>query len=68
VLFGSIVSGRSAPVPGIEQMVGFFINAVPVRVTMSPDEPVSALLARIQAQQLEMRACSSTPRSSPCRA
>jgi hypothetical protein len=29
VLFGDTVSGRSDPVPGIESMVGLFINSVP---------------------------------------
>ncbi|WP_120139121.1 non-ribosomal peptide synthetase, partial [Listeria monocytogenes] len=32
VVFGKVVSGREAPVSGIEQMVGLFINTVPVRV------------------------------------
>ncbi|RZS43122.1 non-ribosomal peptide synthase protein (TIGR01720 family)/amino acid adenylation domain-containing protein [Herbihabitans rhizosphaerae] len=32
VVFGSTVSGRDAPVPGIEDMVGLFINTIPVRV------------------------------------
>ncbi|MFO0762662.1 MAG: amino acid adenylation domain-containing protein [Byssovorax sp.] len=61
VLFGSIVSGRSAPVPGIEQMVGLFINAVPVRATMSPEEPIGSMLASLQAQQTEARAFEHTP-------
>ncbi|MEP7122425.1 MAG: condensation domain-containing protein, partial [Byssovorax sp.] len=32
VLFGATVSGRGAPVPGIDRMVGLFINTLPVRV------------------------------------
>ena len=31
VVFGSTVSGRDADVPGIEDMVGLFINTIPVR-------------------------------------
>ncbi|HEY2443582.1 MAG TPA: amino acid adenylation domain-containing protein, partial [Streptosporangiaceae bacterium] len=32
VVFGTVVSGRPATTPGVEQMVGMFINTVPVRV------------------------------------
>ncbi|WP_176543125.1 non-ribosomal peptide synthetase [Bacillus thuringiensis] len=32
VVFGSIVSGRPSDIKGIENMIGLFINAVPVRV------------------------------------
>ncbi|MCP3774857.1 amino acid adenylation domain-containing protein [Paenibacillus sp. MZ04-78.2] len=32
VVFGSVVSGRPADIPGVEQMIGLFINTVPVRV------------------------------------
>jgi hypothetical protein len=32
VVFGAVTSGRSADLPGIEQMVGLFINTVPVRI------------------------------------
>ncbi len=36
LVFGSIVSGRPESLPGVEQMVGAMINAVPVRVC-APD-------------------------------
>ncbi|MBF6061284.1 amino acid adenylation domain-containing protein [Nocardia terpenica] len=36
VLFGSTVSGRPAELPGVESMIGLFINTVPVRATISP--------------------------------
>src|SRR6185295_16849466 len=32
VVFGATISGRPAEVAGIEQMVGLFINTIPVRV------------------------------------
>lgn len=31
-LFVSVVSGRTAPLPGIEKMLGLFINSMPVRI------------------------------------
>ncbi|MCP4152429.1 MAG: hypothetical protein GY757_32120, partial [bacterium] len=33
VVFGAVVSGRPVEIEGIEEMVGLFINTVPVRVT-----------------------------------
>jgi amino acid adenylation domain-containing protein len=38
VLFNTTVSGRSAKVPGIEKMVGLFINTLPLRVCCYPGE------------------------------
>ncbi|MEW9702958.1 condensation domain-containing protein, partial [Paenibacillus sp. SI8] len=32
VVFGSVVSGRPAEIPGIENMIGLFINTIPVRI------------------------------------
>lgn len=44
VVFGKIVSGRTAKVHGIENAVGFFINTVPVRVETKEEESISELL------------------------
>ncbi|MCP5108565.1 MAG: AMP-binding protein [bacterium] len=43
VIFGTTVSGRSVQVEGIEEMVGLFINTVPLRFSAGPgqDEPRS---------------------------
>ncbi|MCP3738294.1 amino acid adenylation domain-containing protein [Rossellomorea sp. BNER] len=35
VVFGMVQSGRTAPIQGIEKMVGLFINTVPVRIDKS---------------------------------
>lgn len=37
ILFGSVVSGRPAEVIGIKDMIGLFINTIPVRVKFSKD-------------------------------
>jgi len=55
VLFGATVSGRSAPVAGIESMMGLFINTLPVRVAVENDELTSEFLRRLQARQAEVR-------------
>ncbi|MEU4353676.1 amino acid adenylation domain-containing protein [Streptomyces virginiae] len=51
VVFGGVVSGRPADLPGAETMIGLFVNTVPVRVELPPAEPLAAALARLQSEQ-----------------
>ncbi|MEU6577527.1 amino acid adenylation domain-containing protein [Streptomyces sp. NPDC046805] len=51
VVFGTTVSGRPPEIPGIESMVGLFINTVPVRLRPAPGETLAALLTRLQEEQ-----------------
>lgn len=51
VFFDATVSGRSAKVKGIEEMVGLFINTLPVRINTCPGETVTGLLARLKERQ-----------------
>ncbi|MGW8362704.1 amino acid adenylation domain-containing protein [Streptomyces wedmorensis] len=51
VVFGTTVSGRPADLPGVESMVGVFVNTVPVRVTLPAAEPFADALARLQEEQ-----------------
>jgi amino acid adenylation domain-containing protein len=55
VLFGTVVSGRPADLPGVEDMVGMFMNALPMRVPVDPKARLVEWLRLIQAQQLESR-------------
>ena len=55
VVFGATVSGRPAALQGVEQMLGLFINALPVRVKLTPDLQVGAWLRALQDQQVEAR-------------
>ncbi|MFJ5044429.1 amino acid adenylation domain-containing protein [Streptomyces sp. NPDC088719] len=48
VVFGTVVSGRPAEVPGVTDMIGLFVNTVPVRVGVRPEETLGALAARVQ--------------------
>ena len=54
-VFGTLVSGRSAPVEGVTEMVGLLINTLPTRVTLSPRQPVLAWLRELQRRQAEVR-------------
>ncbi|MFC9681060.1 amino acid adenylation domain-containing protein [Streptomyces sp. NPDC056948] len=56
VVFGATVSGRPPELPGAESMVGLFVNTLPVRVRIHPDEPLSALLTRVQHEQRSLDA------------
>ncbi|MEV4440247.1 amino acid adenylation domain-containing protein, partial [Streptomyces sp. NPDC049577] len=51
VIFGSTVSGRPGEVPGIERMIGMFLNTLPVRVRLHADETLPELLERLQEEQ-----------------
>ncbi|MGF7036735.1 hypothetical protein J2T17_007810, partial [Paenibacillus mucilaginosus] len=51
VMFGAVVSGRPAEVPGIESMIGLFINTVPVRMRMRAELPFSELLAEARRSE-----------------
>ncbi|MFG3044994.1 amino acid adenylation domain-containing protein [Streptomyces sp. NPDC048241] len=54
VVFGTTVSGRPPEIPGIETMVGLFINTVPVRLRPEPGESLAALLTRLQEEQARL--------------
>ncbi|MEM8827934.1 MAG: amino acid adenylation domain-containing protein [Cyanobacteria bacterium P01_G01_bin.19] len=51
VLFGATVSGRPANLPGVESIVGLFINTLPVRVQLPPELELIPWLQQIQQQQ-----------------
>ncbi|QFG21430.1 non-ribosomal peptide synthetase [Actinomadura sp. WMMB 499] len=51
VVFGAIVSGRPMELPGVERMVGLFINTVPVRVATRPGDTLAGILTRLQTAQ-----------------
>lgn len=61
VAFAATVSGRPPGIPGIDRMVGCFINTVPVRVQFAGGETMRACLARhqqLRADQAEFEFCS----------
>lgn len=51
-VFAATVSGRPDELPGIEKMVGLFINAVPVRIVLGRGATLSELLKTHQARTL----------------
>jgi amino acid adenylation domain-containing protein/non-ribosomal peptide synthase protein (TIGR01720 family) len=61
VTFGATVSGRPAELPGSADMVGLFINTLPVVVDTDPAQPLDAWLHALQAQHLASREHEHTP-------
>lgn len=48
VLFGTVVSGRSPDIQGVEQMIGLFINTLPLRTRVEAGMSFPALLQTVQ--------------------
>ncbi|MDN4111432.1 amino acid adenylation domain-containing protein [Paenibacillus polymyxa] len=51
-IFGGVVSGRPADIPGIENMVGLFINTIPVRIRSGAEDTFADLIRTNQQQAL----------------
>jgi amino acid adenylation domain-containing protein len=61
IVFGSSVSGRPAYLPGVESMVGLFINTLPIRVSIDYSKTYSNWLKELQMQNVELRQYEYTP-------
>ena len=61
VVFGATVSGRPAELPDAEQMLGLFINTLPVIVAPQPEWSVRELIAHVQSDNLQLREHEHTP-------
>ncbi|MGY5059959.1 amino acid adenylation domain-containing protein [Streptomyces sp. 900105755] len=51
VVFGASVNGRPVDLPGSEEMVGLFINTLPIRVFCRPDQSVADVITELQDRQ-----------------
>ncbi|WP_280409598.1 non-ribosomal peptide synthase/polyketide synthase [Nocardia brasiliensis] len=54
VLTGATVSGRPPAIPGVDAMVGLFINTVAVRVRFGARDTIADLLTSLQARQVAL--------------
>src|SRR6185369_5928971 len=55
VVFGVTVAGRPADLPGVESIVGPFLNTLPLRVEVAPERRLHAWLAALQEHQVVTR-------------
>ncbi|QIB41840.1 non-ribosomal peptide synthetase [Streptomyces aureoverticillatus] len=51
VVFSATVSGRPPTLPGVDSVVGMFLNTVPVRVRCAPATPFASVLTELQDRQ-----------------
>ncbi|MBC3372512.1 amino acid adenylation domain-containing protein [Pseudomonas sp. SWRI92] len=61
VLFGVTVSGRPTDLPGVEDIVGLFINSLPLRVKVDDEQIVVPWLQALFAHNVELRAYEHAP-------
>jgi condensation domain-containing protein len=61
VVLGAVVSGRPTSLLGIEKMVGLFMNALPVRVRVKPDEALIGWLVKLQGELVDLRQYEHSP-------
>lgn len=61
VVFGTTVSGRPADLPGVEAMVGPFINNLPLRAAIDPGQRLTDWLQALQNGLAELGPYQQTP-------
>ena len=61
VVFGITVSGRDISLNGVEEMVGLFINTLPLRVTLSPDSSGGSVIKQLQQDLQDLQGYSYIP-------
>ncbi|MEB2282950.1 amino acid adenylation domain-containing protein, partial [Lysinibacillus xylanilyticus] len=64
ILFGTVVSGRTADIAKIETMVGLFINTIPLRLTINKELSFKDLVQKVQHEILEAEEYSYYPLAS----
>lgn len=53
VVFGGVVSGRPAEIQGVENMIGLFINTIPVRINFDKTQAVEQVLLESQEKAIK---------------
>ncbi|MGC5562293.1 amino acid adenylation domain-containing protein [Streptomyces sp. FR-108] len=54
VVFGASVNGRPVDLPGSDDMVGLFINTLPIRVFCRPDQSLAEVVTELQDRQIAL--------------
>lgn len=55
IVFGATTSGRPPELPGVDTVVGLFINSLPVRVKLAQPLTVAQMLRQLMKEQLQAR-------------
>ncbi|MFD3622513.1 amino acid adenylation domain-containing protein, partial [Streptomyces sp. NPDC058676] len=54
VVFGVTAAGRPAELTGADEMVGLFVNTLPLRASLRPAETIAQFLRRLQDEQADL--------------
>ncbi|WP_149094049.1 non-ribosomal peptide synthetase [Paenibacillus terrae] len=60
-VFGSVVSGRPSDISGAENIIGLFINTIPVRIRSEAGESFAEVMKKMQEQALASHAYDTYP-------
>ncbi|WP_142332382.1 condensation domain-containing protein, partial [Bacillus cereus] len=61
VVFGSVVSGRPSEIVGVQNIIGLFINTIPVRIRCEAEESFVEVMKRNQKQAIASHAYDTYP-------
>ncbi|MGN4562422.1 amino acid adenylation domain-containing protein, partial [Bacillus cereus group sp. MYBK5-2] len=61
VVFGSVVSGRPSEIVGVQNIIGLFINTIPVRIRCEAEESFVEVMKRNQKQAIATHAYDTYP-------
>ncbi|WP_033679267.1 condensation domain-containing protein, partial [Bacillus gaemokensis] len=61
VVFGSVVSGRPSEILGVENIIGLFINTIPVRICCDAEDSFVEVMKRNQKQAVASHAYDTHP-------
>ena len=61
IVFGTTSSGRPVEIPGVDSMVGCFMNTIPMRIFVDDNDKVDAWLKKIQLTHVNIRQFDYTP-------
>jgi amino acid adenylation domain-containing protein/non-ribosomal peptide synthase protein (TIGR01720 family) len=61
IVFGATRACRKSPSGGVDEMIGLFINTLPMRVNIDPEFDIESWLQRLRTQQIALREFEHTP-------
>ncbi|WP_239153171.1 condensation domain-containing protein, partial [Virgisporangium aurantiacum] len=61
ILFGATVSGRPPDLPGVENIIGLFINTIPITADLTTNPTILELLTTLQTQHINHTPHQHTP-------
>jgi amino acid adenylation domain-containing protein len=61
IVFGTTASSRPSELDGVQQTLGLFINTLPLRIQLDPNEQFVALCERLQREQADLRSYDYSP-------